>query len=665
MFAHGLNLTPDLGTPEETSDWPKRENWTSNTISHNTVLVDEQPQEKQWVSEPKGFDHTDRVQLFDVDASNVYSQVDAYRRTVAQITVDTENSYAVDFFRVDGGTDHHFSFHGAQLQAGSVSTAQSQTQNTNGASEVVVRDGGDSVRSVAGGDIVITNGSGDDWRGLSLPAADSNVRVTTTISAALRSSSSRSEARTHWPVNQSVYLGRDAGGQHVCAGLGRPAPDVNPRFGILYPERGEWGEHEELTGRANGSAAGLDELSYGPGDDGATRANANMDASTDIATAWARTSTLTLRVTVEGVRVTIALGSGGSTLAERTFTLTSTTADRVGVFGAVGPNQTGQLRFQEFRVDGAKPMIFTSAALGGGPATTGLSLSPQKGGSYAGPDIPKPEHGETTAYNKETGNGFNYLHPVRRDDSPDSPFSVDWHVSDFWNARSANDAVHLRLTMVEEMDDVALANGDPPQRWGNPETFTYLLAHRSGERSKELTTTFTSVIEPYTNSRFVGSISDVSITGSDTDRAVKVELANGRTDYIASAADQTKSHTVGDVFAFTGRFAVYAENEAGTPAFAYLFDGTRLAAHGRSPPLIQVPSGRIEGTVESFTRDLSSENSIEVDVTSGLAGDRSVMEMKDNWLYADSDPQRNGAYRITNVTQLGTHVPGLLSAPPP
>src|SRR5690606_37368403 len=41
-------------------------------------------------------------------------QTDLYKRTTALIKVDDANSYAVDFFRVKGGNDHHFSFHSGE-----------------------------------------------------------------------------------------------------------------------------------------------------------------------------------------------------------------------------------------------------------------------------------------------------------------------------------------------------------------------------------------------------------------------------------------------------------------------------------------------------------------------------------------------------------------------
>lgn len=679
VFAHGLNLAPDLGYPEETGDWPKRWNWTANTISHNTVLVNEQKQEKQWVSNPENFDHTDRVQLFDIDASNVYSEADEYRRTTAQIAVDGTDSYTVDFFRVHGGHDHHFSFHGAQT------VNETGLRMAQGCESVVFRDGSGTVSNArsetdTGGCALRhtdTASDKDDWRGLAIRSDGPDTTVEMEISGAL--------SQEHWPINQSVYLGQDAGGRHVSVGIGCPPDgDPSPRVGLFYPETGEWGAYEEISPAIERLSAGID----GPGvndvisnidgsgvidmesdiddasfeDDGdnkrsldTIRADPGNDADvlSPVASAWIQDDGLTLSVSNVGIHVDIALeASDGSTLMSSTFSLDSTTDDRIGVLGAIGKHQTGQLRFENIRVNGTVPTFFESSGQSSqGISTTGLDLVAQESGTYAGPDVPKPGHGENTTYNEEVGNGFNYLYNVRRDDDPGTQFSVDWSIRDYWNARSEDGDVHLRLTMLGGIDDVALANGDPPQRWGNPDSFTYLVAHRTGD---DLRTTFTSVIEPYMGNRFVESIFDVPIKSDDsTARAVKVELANGRTDYAASASDPDTMHIVENVFRFNGRFAVYSENEQGDPEHAYLNDGKLLLPWNHSgPPLIQRSTGRIAGTVTDFTRDLSMENSIEVDVTEGLSGDCSIEDAVGEWIYADSVDMRNGVYEIRDAKRI-------------
>lgn len=114
LYGFGVDLAPDLGYPEYADAGAQRHEWTSNTISHNTVLVDAKPQGHQWVSLPRGFGATERVQMVDIEAPKVYPQASVYRRVTAQIAVDDNSSYVLDVFRVVGGREHHFSFHAAE-----------------------------------------------------------------------------------------------------------------------------------------------------------------------------------------------------------------------------------------------------------------------------------------------------------------------------------------------------------------------------------------------------------------------------------------------------------------------------------------------------------------------------------------------------------------------
>ena len=111
MDAYGLNIAPDLGYPAQTGWDPNRYEWVRTTISHNTVVVDEKEQESSTVSgTPYHFDDSGRVRIMDV-SSDVYSNIDEYRRSVIMVDVDDEISYGVNFFHVKGGRDHIYSFH--------------------------------------------------------------------------------------------------------------------------------------------------------------------------------------------------------------------------------------------------------------------------------------------------------------------------------------------------------------------------------------------------------------------------------------------------------------------------------------------------------------------------------------------------------------------------
>ena len=119
ISAYGLNLAPELGYPRHTGPEHNRVQWVSSTISHNTVVVDEQAQlGLQDRGTPLHFDDCGWVRLLDVDKKKVYPQTDIYRRTVVMVDVDETVSYGVDFFRVKGGQDHLYSFHAASHEIG-------------------------------------------------------------------------------------------------------------------------------------------------------------------------------------------------------------------------------------------------------------------------------------------------------------------------------------------------------------------------------------------------------------------------------------------------------------------------------------------------------------------------------------------------------------------
>jgi len=111
IYGFGLKLSPDLGYPEFASRWPKRGEWTDNTISHNTVIVDGQQQTANWGGHPVFFKRLPGLSAGEVRSANVYKQCDVYARTIALVSVNATDAYCFDVFRVRGGSDHLLSFH--------------------------------------------------------------------------------------------------------------------------------------------------------------------------------------------------------------------------------------------------------------------------------------------------------------------------------------------------------------------------------------------------------------------------------------------------------------------------------------------------------------------------------------------------------------------------
>lgn len=411
LHAFGIDLAPDLGYPDVTGSDPKRMEWTENTISHNTVMVDKSKQSNSFVGIPHHFDGGEDVKLVDIEAPHVYPSTEEYRRTTSLIRVDDDTSYAVDFFRVEGGSHHAFSFHSA-------------------------------------------------------------------------------------------------------------------------------------------------------------------DAT----------------VTAEGLALT--------------------------------PQQDGNGSYV---------------------------------GTLAGPAVPfgqkEPNSGSGTNYK---GSGFHYLYDVDRDANPQGPFSVDWKVKDTWGIYPEDPNVYLRLTMLNEVDEVALASGQPPQTNAkSPKSVRYMVAQRSGI---DLKSTFVSVLEPYKSARFIDSIERLVVKSGGTlvtdgsAEAVKVNLTNGRTDYIVYALDPSVTYMAGDYVQFRGFFGVYSERNGEYEA-ASMNDGTLLGVIGE-PPVIDLPAGSVTGTVYDFTDELSLQNEITVDAD---LGDIPPQDLVGRTIHVQNDNIRNGTYEIHAVEPVGLH----------
>ena len=115
MFYRGMDILPDLGYPEyANADWPKNRGWTKNTISHNTVQVDQKAQEVSWIGQCAYFSASGDIGVVEVASPDVYPGTQDYRRTLAVIDLSETESYLVDIFRVEGGTDHVLSFHAGE-----------------------------------------------------------------------------------------------------------------------------------------------------------------------------------------------------------------------------------------------------------------------------------------------------------------------------------------------------------------------------------------------------------------------------------------------------------------------------------------------------------------------------------------------------------------------
>lgn len=297
--------------------------------------------------------------------------------------------------------------------------------------------------------------------------------------------------------------------------------------------------------------------------------------------------------------------------------------------------------------------------------TEGLTLVPQVNengeyiGTYAGADVPWGEDPQTDLVTGSEGNlkyltGSTWLDAVRRDKTPQKTFTVDFKVKDFKHILPGNPNLHLRMTMLNDfnLSEVAIAHGTPPRIANNMKYMSYLeyvLVRRTGTN---LDTLFTTVYEPYKDTRYLDSMTAVNTdiiegTPGSTDmvKALKVTHKNGRIDYIVYATNNSVKYRIDNLFDFRGFVGVYILQN-GAPIYTYLNDGDTIGDSSNILPAVT-------GVVDDFTRDLNLKN--EITVTAEQQIDTSKLTGK--YIYVDNTGSpENGAYKILGATASGNRI---------
>jgi len=112
IFHDGIDLMPDHGYPEFTGRWPHRIGSTRHTASHNTVMVNKNPQKGHPASsQPVFFLESSGITAIEFDNTEV-TPAKMYRRTCAVVPLTGDDFYVFDLFRIDGGNHHVYSLHG-------------------------------------------------------------------------------------------------------------------------------------------------------------------------------------------------------------------------------------------------------------------------------------------------------------------------------------------------------------------------------------------------------------------------------------------------------------------------------------------------------------------------------------------------------------------------
>lgn len=114
LFAQNREFLPEMGYPEYMdSIAPTPGGWTTHTVSHVTVEVDEKRQLEGVFGDLKAYVDADGIKYVDASCEDAYVHcgVNLYRRSLALIDIPG-GAYVVDIFRIGGGHTHDYLFHG-------------------------------------------------------------------------------------------------------------------------------------------------------------------------------------------------------------------------------------------------------------------------------------------------------------------------------------------------------------------------------------------------------------------------------------------------------------------------------------------------------------------------------------------------------------------------
>lgn len=286
-----------------------------------------------------------------------------------------------------------------------------------------------------------------------------------------------------------------------------------------------------------------------------------------------------------------------------------------------------------FQVNGGRDHVYSFHGPPGEIAHE-LRMTSQTEGTYAGPQIPKGEWADGFPI------GYSHLYNVRRDSLPPSNFVLDWNAEEGYRGLSGD--VHLRMHVLNQYDDVALADGDPPQnKPGNPKRLGYALLHRAGE---DLKSTFVSVIEPYRGKPGIRSVQRMD-DGQGNHVALRIEREDGGIDYLFHKGDTRPGISPMKGVSMDGD-AAWIRERMGSLDRAVLVGGQEL----RFRKLRLTHTGVFEGKVIAMNRELQGGGWLIVDQK--LPADGSLIGQH---IIIDPSGDRDASYAISGVEPQGNH----------
>ena len=299
-------------------------------------------------------------------------------------------------------------------------------------------------------------------------------------------------------------------------------------------------------------------------------------------------------------------------------------------------------------------------------------------GSYAGAEVPfgqdpnsPPEWSYETVYPR----GYTWLENIDRYNNPTEKLEANFKITDFRKVLRDSSGLNLYMTMLNGTNmekgakvDVSIVDGYPPRKAENKmiDKFKYLLVRNEGPEDGKLDTTFTTVFEPYRNTRYIESVDELemkAVAGKELSgnaaRAVMVKHVDGRIDYILYATNNSVTYEIemadGAPLRFRGFVGVWTVQN-GKNTYKYISDGDILGEETGAEVVFK-------GVVRSFTKEIGDygenpdfTNEITV-VPNASVSDELLSDLAGRYLIVDNGAQgRSGSYKIEGVRRDGDNV---------
>ncbi|MFA6944470.1 MAG: heparinase II/III family protein [Pedobacter sp.] len=301
-----------------------------------------------------------------------------------------------------------------------------------------------------------------------------------------------------------------------------------------------------------------------------------------------------------------------------------------------GTSENNSYVIDIFKVEGGQDHLYSFHGPPGDLSNSGLKLTVQKTGTYAGENIEKGIAANGFPQ------GYSFFYNVKRDQNPPSEFMIDWKTETGYRGTKAEDNIHLRMYALSQANDVALAEGDPPQnKVGNPKSLGYVLMRRKGEN---LNSTFISVFEPYKQNPFIKSVKRIE-NGDDSQIALEIEMTNGSTDYVLYNPDAGKLMKVPNDISMKGNIG-YLKKQNGLVSKAILVNGNALNHEN----LNLKSDGQIKGKIVKMNKNPSGSGWVLVDQllpeNGSLTGEQLIIS---------NNGDRDAIYTIKGVKREGKY----------